>query len=469
MTSRVFDCQPRLLIPERRPDSSGDAPRRGLGFKAAALTAVLLVPLAGAAEPPLGWLAAGLTALAILILVPLVGGRVRWAWLALLAGAAALLIPRGQLAVIGPALFVAIGLCVVLWLTNRGRSHPRAGDRPRLGTREREAQQVMGFSGERLVGHVLARELSEDFVLINGLKLPRGAGDIDHLVVGPTGVFLLETKTMAGRIVCEPDGTWRRTKIGRAGTAYDAYIGDPAAQVQRNIYSARECLRQRVPRLFRRSAVWIEGLVVFPHVRAELDTQHSRVPAMRLEEATAYICTHLPNRALRGDEVEAIVDALLVEGQQRGQRISPGVQSAQAVVESALMLPVVLVLVFGTLALSRVIQAQGALVTVAHEAARAAALANSAQDAVDQMQRRVDLVAPGLGLNPGAIVLEWDVSSFAAERGQVVSTVRYTVDLRDVPLVAWAPLVTLRAEHVEWVDPFRSGMGPPGPAEDAAP
>jgi hypothetical protein len=74
------------------------------------------------------------------------------------------------------------------------------------------------------------------------------------------------------------------------------------------------------------------------------------------------------------------------------------------------------------------------------------------------MRQRVDVVAPGLGLDPRAIVLEWDVSTFALQQGHVVATVTYSVDLADLPLAGWAPVPTVRAEHVEWVDPFRSGL-----------
>jgi hypothetical protein len=269
---------------------------------------------------------------------------------------------------------------------------------------------------------------------------------------------------MAGRIVCEPDGTWRRTRVGRAGTSYPAYIGDPAAQVQRNIFTVRNCLRKRLPGLFRGTPLWIEGLVVFPHPRTELDAELSRVPALRLDQTAPHICLHLPQRALEPDDVDAVVDALLVEGQERGHQLiesgqSPQrAQSAQALIEVALAVPVVLALVFGTLALSRIVQAQTAVVAVAHEAARAGALAMNQGDAIERMRRRADLVAPGVGLDPHLLVLDWDVSAFASERGHVVATVRYTVNLADLPLAGWVPSPGVRAEHVEWVDPFRSGV-----------
>jgi hypothetical protein len=39
--------------------------------------------------------------------------------------------------------------------------------------------------------------------------------------------------------------------------------------------------------------------------------------------------------------------------------------------------------------------------------------------------------------------------------------VRYTTPLSDLPLVGWAPSVEVRAEHVEWVDPYRAGLALP--------
>jgi hypothetical protein len=299
--------------------------------------------------------------------------------------------------------------------------------------------------------------MPEEYVLINGLTLPRGAGDIDHLVVGPSGVFLLETKTLAGYVVCDPDGTWRRTKIGRGGTPYGAYIGDPAAQAQRNIRAVRDCLRRRVPDLFRGPGLWIEGLLVFPHPDTDLSTDHSRVPAVYLEDTVQHICVHRPTRALEAQDVINVTAALLEE-RHLGVRLA---SSAQAVVELALALPIVLTLLFGTLALSRVVQAHSAIVALAHEVARAGALGSTSADADARMRQRAPEVAPGLGLDAEAVQVLTNVSGFARTEGRVVATVLYRVNLSDLPLVGWAPPPSLRADHLEWVDPFRGGIRGP--------
>lgn len=457
MTTRVFDCHPRQFTSALRLPPRPAHPRKvaASGMRSTLFVAFLLVPIAGAYQRPIGWILCALAALGVLVAARALGQRVHWGWLALLVGAAGLTLPRGQLGAAGPPLFVATILCLVLWWANHDRRRHRIDDRPRPGTPGHTAQVVLGLSGERHVGAVLARDLPQEFVLINGLTLPRAAGDVDHVVVGPTGVFLLETKTMAGHILCEPDGTWRRTRSTRSGLKYDAYIGDPATQVRRNIFAVRDCLRFELPQLFRGTSLWIEGLVVFPHPATQLETQHSRVPAVVLDEATARICLHTPQRRLAPAEVDAVVATLLRQVRLEPQAVR---QTAQAVVELALALPLVLALAFGTLALSRLVQAQTAVVAVAHEAARAGALAPNAQEAVDRIRQRATLVAPGLGLNPDAIGLEWDLSAFSRDPGQVDVRVRYRLDFGDLPLVGWMSSAEVRAEHVEWVDPYRSGV-----------
>jgi hypothetical protein len=454
MTSRVFDChahrRPKLV--DHAPLERSDLRRsRWRGVQAVLLSSLVLVPVAGASEPAGGWALTGLAAVLVLGLAWASAGRGPWGWLALLLALAAVILPRGPLPQLGPALCVAAGLCLVLWLAER-----TDGGR-RLRAAARRAQLQQGLDGERQVSAVLARELPDDYVLINGLALPYGAGDVDHVVLGPTGVFVLETKTMAGRIVCNPDGTWHRTKFGRGGTAYDGYIGNPGQQVQRNILTTRNALRRRLPALFGTSPLWIEGLVVFPHPETQLEADQSRVPALRLEQVVDAIQHHTPRRPLSPAEVDDLLAALLGGSADRGQYVA---RSAQALVELALVLPVVLGLVLGTVALSRVVQAQTAVVAVAHEGARAAALAASPDDAVGRLQQRASVVAAGLGLDPAALDLSWDVSHFGRDQGEVLVGARYRVDLSDLPLLGWSgvPAPEVTAQHVEWVDPFRSGI-----------
>ena len=243
---------------------------------------------------------------------------------------------------------------------------------------------------------------------------------------------------MAGHIVCGPDGNWRRTRTGRAGTTYPAYIGDPSAQVQRNIFALRHLLRRRLPDLFLRTPLWIEGLVVFAHSGTQLDAARSKVPAVVLEEMTERIRTHRPRRPLAPSEVDDIVAALLDERQAAEGARADATECAGAGGGCP-----------GVAAGSwsaarhhcRKSHSPGptAVIAVAHEAARAAALGNSPTDAMARMHERAALVAPGMGLEPRNLVLGWDVSHFTADPAEVIATVDYPVDLSDLPLIGGLP------------------------------
>lgn len=72
-------------------------------------------------------------------------------------------------------------------------------------------------AGERLVRSVLTRRY-RDWPLLNGVLLPSGGGtaQIDHILVSPGGVFVIETKDMNGWIFASP-GHQRWTQTFMAG------------------------------------------------------------------------------------------------------------------------------------------------------------------------------------------------------------------------------------------------------------
>ena len=462
MTRRVitFPRDTRALSTRTPPARSMGVPSNDLrGLRLALGVAVISLPFVGAASAPVGWLTALFALLAMTLIAPLLGGRAPWAVLAALCGALLLLSPRDQLGAGTPALIIATVICAILWLTNRTESrHRRDHSRPAIGSLARTEQVRQGAVGEQIVTAELTRQLPDDFVVLAGLQLPRGAGDIDHLIVGPTGVFVVETKTMAGLIACDENGIWRRTRIGRGG-AFPAFIGDPVAQVQRNIFAVRQTLQPRLPQLFGARGVWIEGLVVFAHPRSVIQAEASRVPAILVGDVAPRICSHQPRRGLDAREIDDVVRALIDAHGQRATAHSLQTQSAQALVEFALALPIILSLVWATVALSRIVTAEVGLIGLAHDVARAGALARTPAEAVTRMRERFQVTAPGLGIDPSTAELAYDVSLFGdPDRPRVVAAVQCRVDFGNVPLIGSVEAPRLRAEHVEWVDPFRSGL-----------
>ena len=56
-----------------------------------------------------------------------------------------------------------------------------------------------GLRGQNRTVDTLA-VLDDDYYLLNNLKLPERADDVDHLLVGPNGIFALETKNHRGHV-----------------------------------------------------------------------------------------------------------------------------------------------------------------------------------------------------------------------------------------------------------------------------
>ena len=58
---------------------------------------------------------------------------------------------------------------------------------------------LKGAKGEEWVAHELAF-LSADYTVFNGLRLGGGKENFDHIIVGPAGVFVVETKNWKGSV-----------------------------------------------------------------------------------------------------------------------------------------------------------------------------------------------------------------------------------------------------------------------------
>ena len=68
--------------------------------------------------------------------------------------------------------------------------------------RSQEENYELGTEGEKRVAKILGK-LPDDYYVINGLSTDRG--DLDHVVIGPTGVFVVDAKHWRG-VVSSADG-----------------------------------------------------------------------------------------------------------------------------------------------------------------------------------------------------------------------------------------------------------------------
>ena len=127
-----------------------------------------------------------------------------------------------------------------------------------------------------------------------------------------------------------------------------------------------------------------------------------------------------------------------------------------AAVELALLAPVLVVLVAVVTAAGRMVGTKSAVLSVAREAARAAAEAPNAAAAHDAAIATAQQVAEGLGLDPARLSIVEDPHGFVRGAPYEVS-VSYQVSMADLPGLGLLPgSVTLGAEHGELIDTYRS-------------
>lgn len=134
-----------------------------------------------------------------------------------------------------------------------------------------------------------------------------------------------------------------------------------------------------------------------------------------------------------------------------------GAEGGSALIETALVLPVVLVLVAGIVMTGRVVHAQVAVQAVVREAARTIAVAPSLEAGLGAAEARALAVADGHGLSPNDLTLSLDAGGFG-RGGTVRTTAAYPVSLAGLPLLG-RMTVTVTAVHEERIDLYRSRAG----------
>lgn len=93
-----------------------------------------------------------------------------------------------------------------------------------------------GLEGENLVLRYL-KTLPKDYFIFNDVKFQGSRGNIDHIVIGPNGMFVVETKNYSGKWRIDGD-QWYYYKQGK----YNQARYDPTDQVTRNEYDLENFL-----------------------------------------------------------------------------------------------------------------------------------------------------------------------------------------------------------------------------------
>lgn len=152
-----------------------------------------------------------------------------------------------------------------------------------------------GAVGEAVVGYVLEK-FPEDYRVIHDLTTP--FGNIDHVVVGPSGVYIIDTKNWRGIITADGNG-----EILLNGKQQKPEIKN----LQRTIMNIKEKIK-----VLCGEDPYIQGILAFPsaYVEAKWGTT-GKVHCMTDETLYDYIVEDKKSNKLNKKEVDSISHAFL--------------------------------------------------------------------------------------------------------------------------------------------------------------
>jgi hypothetical protein len=162
---------------------------------------------------------------------------------------------------------------------------------------KRRADMRRGAAGEICVGNILA-DFPDEYRVINGLTTR--FGDLDHIVVGPTGVYVLDSKNWRGTV--GPDG---KGELLLNGQPTDKPHVRPFV---RRMLAIRDRVRVLAPEL----DPFYQAVFVFTsaHVEANWGTT-GKVHCVSDDQLNEYILKKDFGKRLSSDDVQTIAQAFL--------------------------------------------------------------------------------------------------------------------------------------------------------------
>jgi len=181
------------------------------------------------------------------------------------------------------------------------------GHRTQLGENTRDEGSVRaGQFGESRVSKLLAKMLPGNMYILNDLTVKFGSASaqIDHIVVGPKGIFVIETKNWSGTVLGdEKRETWeQRPSRGKKSIK----VHNPISQNQHHVNVLKDWLRAK-GKLW--SEIYSLVIVVSPHTRLEIANQST--PVLPVKAAAQFIARFQASALRPNQEVRDMVDLLL--------------------------------------------------------------------------------------------------------------------------------------------------------------
>jgi hypothetical protein len=171
--------------------------------------------------------------------------------------------------------------------------------------RKEEAIIQAGRAGEAAVTRLLGDRLGNECYVLNDLQVKQGAdrAQIDHLVVSPRGLFVIETKNWRGRLEGDA-GAPRWTQI--KSNTKPLSVSNPILQSRKQVRALTRLLQTR-------RIDWpdVVPLVVLRSPETEVRVTGLSAPILRPAEIPDFIAGYRPRRPYAEPEVDTLVKLLM--------------------------------------------------------------------------------------------------------------------------------------------------------------
>jgi hypothetical protein len=151
-----------------------------------------------------------------------------------------------------------------------------------------------GLTGERNVVKNISDKLSSDYSIFNDVLLKDGkrSGNVDHIVVGPTGIFVMETRNNKGVVTFD-------------GYNWKGISGNPSQQAVSNTFRIKDILKNC--EVFKKKAPYVNAVVVFTN--SKIDLKISKEPkwcrVFRVKKLTdSSLSDYIKNEPIRFSDKE---------------------------------------------------------------------------------------------------------------------------------------------------------------------
>jgi Nuclease-related domain len=166
-----------------------------------------------------------------------------------------------------------------------------------------------GRLGETSVAAQL-KGLSDDYYLVSGVAIPGHRGNVDHVLIGPCGVMVIEARRWAGRIRVLRD-RWRVNGFPRANVT---------RQLTEDAMAVKDFLVRAHPELAGSLLRWVDTVVVMTHPSCRLEIDRPWHPVVRYSELRALVEAK-PRRARYAAALGEMLAGALSDG--AAERVEP--------------------------------------------------------------------------------------------------------------------------------------------------